>query len=557
MTMWLATTQLAGERGRLLMISTYPAPAGSIDTPADNCSSAGTMTFSFPFRLPSRNARVLCAAFLTLAAVAIIFRAHPKPRPWKVDEVPVAFWAWRNEAPSQTDVREAIETAKARTLFLRAGQIDYQDGKLRRIRPVTGPLPAAIDLHLVYNATPSTLTHLESIDEKTLAGSIARAFREDVDRAAQDHAQVLGLQIDFDVPTRLLRRYERILRELRADLNPGVRLSITGLPTWMQSPELSSALAQVDFWVPQFYGASIPERVGQLIPISNVKETERFVNSARELKKPFYAGLAAYSWALLYDASGALISLRGDMDPSAIASDTNLELIDQRLFNPAAKAGSDWRYAYRARADGVTDNLAMHAGDVLVLDVPSAASLRQSTQIVRELAGEMLLGICVFRLPARDDPATLTAAQVAAALADETTAPDFKISFKRNEEQPNAWLLEVANHGNAGAIDLKIDVPVDSGTIEFLTAQRGAALEAICHSYDSRNGFAYQPCAQNRANLIRLVAPALRTGQNLKAMLVFKTPLTHVVPVWLDTQTDAGQLYQDRLEIVVDGGVKR
>jgi hypothetical protein len=515
------------------------------------------MNLSFPFRRPSRNARLLCAAVLTLAAVAMISRAHRKPRPWKVNEVPVAFWGWRNEAPSQTDVREAIETGKARTIFLRAGQIDYQDGKLRRIRPVTGTLPAGIDLHLVYNATRSTLINLENVDEKTMAGGIAATFHEDVVRATQDHAQVVGLQIDFDVPTRLLGRYERILRALRASLNPGVRLSITGLPTWMQSAQLGSTLSQVDFWVPQFYGAAIPERLDQLIPISSPQETERFVNSARELNRPFYAGLAAYSWALLYNASGALISLRGDMDPSAIAADANLELIDHRPFDKAATARSEWRYAYRARADGVIDDLVMQAGDVLVIDVSSAESLRHSAQIVRELAGEKLLGICVFRLPARNDPATLTAAQVAAALGDETTAPDLKISFKRNEDPPNGWLLEIANHGKAGAIDLKIDLPLDTGTIESLSVQRGASLEAVCRTLDAGNASVYQPCGQNRANSIRLVAPALRSGQHLKAMLVFKTPLSEVVSVWIESQTDAGQLYQDRLEIEVEGGVKR
>ena len=115
------------------------------------------------------------------------------------------------------------------------------------------------------------------------------------------------------------------------------------------------------------------------------------------------------------------------MDPATLAADSNLELIEQRPFPlPAqfvtsangAGASGEWRYVYRARADGVTDGLAMHAGDLLVVDVPSAESLRLSARIVRELAGEKLLGICVFRLPAGGDPATLNVAQVATALAD-------------------------------------------------------------------------------------------------------------------------------------------
>ena len=515
------------------------------------------MSFALPFRLPaSPNVRMVCMAILLMAGAAVISRVYRKPRPWPVEKVPIAFWAWKDQSPSQADVREAIEKAKARTIFQRAGQIDYQDGKLQRIRPVTGPLPVWIDLHLVYNATGSVLAQFENIDEKALANSIASAFREDANRGAQQHARVVGLQIDFDVPTRLLERYERILRSLRSDLKPGTKLSITGLPTWMQSSALRSTLTQVDFWIPQFYGAEIPQRVDQLIPISSANSVERFVNSARELNKPFYAGLAAYSYALLYDPSGALITLRGGMDPAAIALDPNLDLIERRPFDTSSKA-SEWRYAYRARADGVTGKLAMHAGDVLVLDVPSAESLRVSARIVRQLAGEKLLGICVFRLPGRDDPATLSHEQVAAGLEDEDSAPDFKIHFKPHEDRGHAWLLEVENKGSAGAIDLKIDVPVDSRTIESVDLQRGARIQTICHVLDANNASVYQPCSRNRANMIRVETPALRPGQSLTATLVFRADLPNVVPVWIETQTDSGRLYQDRLELVVEGEVKR
>src|SRR5205807_5973685 len=122
-----------------------------------------------------------------------------------------------------------------------------------------------------------------SVDADEMASTIAVAFQEDIARAEQERARVIGLQIDIDVPTRLLARYEKTLRALRRQLRLGTQLSITGLPTWMQSPELQSTLAHVDFWVPQFYGAEIPERVDQIIPISSPKNLNRFVDSARAL----------------------------------------------------------------------------------------------------------------------------------------------------------------------------------------------------------------------------------------------------------------------------------
>jgi hypothetical protein len=491
---------------------------------------------------------------ISLVALTAIFRGQRMPRPWKVHEVPIAFWGWRNQNPSQAEIQEVIQRTKSQSIFLRAGEIDYQESTVRRIRPATGPLPTGIDLHLVYNATQSLLAQLKNVDEYALADVIAAAFREDLDKSAQAHAHITGIQLDFDVPTSLLGRYERILRSLRANLKPGTSLSITGLPTWMQSTQLSSTLSAVDFWIPQFYGAELPTRFDKKIPISDSKELERFIGSARLLDKPFFAGVAAFSWALLYSPEGALITVRGDIDPAVIHADPNLVLFDRRLFDPTNRA-SEWRYAYRVHADGVIDKLVVHAGEMLILDVPSAESLRESARIVRELAGPKLLGICVFRLPVINDPATLTSAQVTAALNDETTALDLRISFKRKKDRPHSWLLEIANQGNAGAIDLNITLPVDAGTIEFLNPQRGLSLEAVCDSLKTRNASTYQPCAQNRANAIRVVAPVLRSGQHLRATLVFTTPLSDVIPVWIDSQTDAGQLYQHRLEISVDGGV--
>src|SRR6185503_3684294 len=161
------------------------------------------------FRIPtSRLARVAYAGVI-LTSVSLVSIFHARPRVWSVDEVPVAFWAWRTLSPDKVDIQAAVENAHAQVLFLRAGQIDYQDGKLRRIRPLAGSLPNGIKLHLVYNTTRAVLKELESIDSQTLANEIAASFKEDSERARRDGAEVKGLQLDIDFPTRLLPRYDR------------------------------------------------------------------------------------------------------------------------------------------------------------------------------------------------------------------------------------------------------------------------------------------------------------------------------------------------------------
>ena len=489
---------------------------------------------------------MLCAAAGLMATAMIISSFHRRPRPWTTDEVPVAFWSWREQTPAETDVRAAVETTRARTIFLHAGQIDFQDGRLSRIRPLAGKFPRNIELQLVYNATHALLAQLENVDERLLAESIAQSFSQDAERAAADEACLVGIQVDIDVPTRLLRRYALTLKALRAHLKPRVQLSITGLPTWMQSNELPATLAQVDFWVPQFYGGEIPGSFDEAIPISSPSDLERFVSRARSLNKPFYAGVAAYSYALLYSPSGALINLRGDLDPSLIAADADLELTEQRSFPNAA---GEWRYAYRARADGVVDGLPIHAGELLVVDTPSAESLRTSTRIVRELAGEKLLGICIFRLPAADDPATLQIDQVATALSDRPSKLSIDFNFTAEPVRPRAASFAIENRGTANAVDLRIDLPVEPATIDSVSAPRNASIETLCR-LNTNGTWSEQPCSQHRANLIRIVAPGLRSQRSFTVVLVFKSSApNYVQPLSFETQTDDGQTYRQQREV--------
>jgi len=507
----------------------------------------------------SRNAKLLGAAVVLFIATAFSLSFHRKPRVWPSAATPVAFWAWRNQTPSEADVRAAIETTKARAIFLRAGQIDFEDGAPRRIRAVTGSLSREVDLHLVYNATRSLLAQLDHIDESALADAINAAYQVDTERAAREQARVVGLQIDMDVPTRLLGRYEKILKALRSKLEPGTQLSITGLPTWMESTELRSTLTAVDFWIPQLYGAEIPERSDQLVPISSPANVARFVSRARNLDKPFYAGLAAYSYTLLYNSAGSLISLRGDMDPGLLAADPNLELTDLRAFPAPAELTSnthspassgEWRYVYRARVDDVIDDLVLHAGDVLVVDVPSAESLRLSARIVRELAGQKLLGICVFRLPAGDDRATLQIAQVALALADLDSTADVAVRMFAH-----AQVLEVKNLGTSSAIvgSVKIDLLLTPGTIDSLTPHGSASVESLC----AAAGTNPTPCSQRRANVIRFKPRTLLAGQTATARLAINPGRARVIPVLIEMQTDNGQPYLLRREVAVESGPKQ
>jgi hypothetical protein len=523
--------------------------------------------------LRRRRFKLLAAAAVVLAVIlpaAAGWRRAHAPRVWRTGEVPVAFWTWRTEAPTQTEVERAAVETGARTLFLRAGQFDLKSWRVERVRAVEGKMPRGVELHLVYNATPQLLSEFGRIDEGELSVAFAETFRADSMCAERDGARVAGLQLDLDVPTRLLPRYGRVLRGTRFALPAGVKLSVTGLPTWMESSELRAVLAEVDFWAPQFYGSEIPATVQHIIPIVSQRDLARDVARARELGEPFYAGLAAYGHAMVYDARGNLVELRGDLDPARVASDANLELVGRRAFSASvegdgARAGAappagEWRYVFRARVDTVLDGLTLRAGEQIVLEVPGSESLRASVRGVREGAGDKLLGICLFRLPTRGDTTTLRLKEIAAALEDREPEFSTRLSAGAFDEEGaagNGFALKAENDGACGAVygagALTVTLRVPQGSVRGVTRLEGFdTFETLCESEN-----VLQPCSAARASVVRLGARAWPAGARARAGLSFEGGAMGALEARIAVRRDDGRVWEKSLNVNARGAEGR
>ncbi len=72
---------------------------------------------------------LLVAALSGVALILINDQFFGKPREREITEVPVAFWAWRTQAPNNIEVQKAFTVTNAKTLFLRAGQFDLVNGE--------------------------------------------------------------------------------------------------------------------------------------------------------------------------------------------------------------------------------------------------------------------------------------------------------------------------------------------------------------------------------------------------------------------------------------------
>ena len=128
--------------------------------------------------------RVRRMIILTVVFGVVVLSLHQyyfsKPRVLATSEVPIAFWSWRNQAPSNTEVQTVLSATNSKVLFQRAGQFDFVDDAVTRIRPVSGTLPAAPELHLVYNGTRKLLRELERLEASEVARVVADTYRSDM-----------------------------------------------------------------------------------------------------------------------------------------------------------------------------------------------------------------------------------------------------------------------------------------------------------------------------------------------------------------------------------------
>lgn len=496
-----------------------------------------------------RNHFLLLAVVLGISLFFLGARFFSESNVRPPDEIQIAFWSWRNEAPDGTEVRRVFEATNAKTLFLRAGQLEISGRTLNRIRPLRGRMPSSASLHLVYNGTREFLKEFEKLETDAIARAVAETFLSDLQRAGSDGAQVDGVQLDFDVPTRLLPKYTQVLQTFREFLPPDKELSITGLPTWTSSNDIEPLLDAVDFWIPQYYGASIPINVDQSVPISSARLVERAVGRTARLNKPFYAGLSAYGYAILYASDGSLIELRGDIDPATAAINEGLEPIERRPLEKVAET-SEMRYAYRAKRDIVIDGLIIKPGEILAFDVPSAASLRESARAVRENGGSSLLGICIFRLPTANDETTLTLAEIQAALSDSSTKVSTTIVLTGRDRQLK---LRATNIGTASTIiiedALTIDLSVPQGTVSAVTGIKGiGSYETLCRS---RPDVPPSPCSERRADILRLKVNAWKPASAAEATIKLNEKFPPKTTAVVTTRINDGRVERESIDLIL------
>lgn len=212
-----------------------------------------------------------------------------------------------------------------------------------------------------------------------------------------------GLEIDYDCATSRLPAYAALLASLKARLEPGVPLSITALPTWLNSPELPALLAVPDETVLQVHAVQNPT-----LGLFDGKRAHAWLDAyARQTQRPWRVALPSYGSRVAWDDSGQIAAIESER-PALMPGGRSAEL----LVTPADMA------AYVATLDR---------------DPPRG-----------------LAGIVWFRLPTQADTRAWSLPTWRAVLARQPLTPDVTVSAQAVGASGARNVL-LSNRGNSDA----------------------------------------------------------------------------------------------------------
>ncbi|RDJ00667.1 DUF3142 domain-containing protein [Dyella solisilvae] len=217
----------------------------------------------------------------------------------------------------------------------------------------------------------------------------------------QHELSLVGVEIDYDCAASRLPAYAHFLAALRPLLGTGMELSITALPTWMDSAELDHVLALVDEPVLQVHAVQSPG-VGLFEP----RQVHTWISEfARRVHKPWRVALPAYGARVAWSTEGQTDAV-GSEQPAPIGGAAAHELFADPLAMQGFVAG-------------------------LQADAPSG-----------------LAGIVWSRLPTDDDARAWSMATWRAVLAHEPLRMSL-LAQVRNARRSSLRDLVLINTGNA------------------------------------------------------------------------------------------------------------
>jgi len=253
--------------------------------------------------------------WLAWLLVAALVTACGKPAP-----LPNDAYVWQRQWTPALSRAVAKPSAPIRAWRVLAAEMDVR-GQWRMFTPDWQAL-AASGMPVV--AVVRIEGQLQQWDQPVLLGDV----RQVLARWRVQGVVFAGVEIDHDCATSRLPDYASFLAALRPHLQRGERLSVTALPTWLDSASLDDLLAQADESVLQVHAVQSP-RAG----LFNAEKAHAWLaDFARHTRRPWRVALPAYGTRVSWGADGRVSSIESER-PTLIGSEGSSELFaDPRLM---------------------------------------------------------------------------------------------------------------------------------------------------------------------------------------------------------------------------------
>lgn len=308
------------------------------------------------------------------------------------------FYVWRPSWSAETGALVLRASEKAAGFQVFAGEATRdRDGAVSM-------QPCAVDWKVLAAARRPVVTVFrmnagfvpllaDSTAMRKWAPDFARFARGTLESARAANLQVNEVQLDYDCPTARLDGYIRLVNEIKA-LLPATALSITVLPTWMESSHFHELISSADSFVFQAHSVEPPRSAERARDICDVERLKAWLPRLKGVKKPFLVALPTYGCQVVFDASGKFRGMSG-------ASDV-------RAREPG------WRV-------------------VTVVSDPDQMS--EAVRYLRENRPALCRGVVWFRLPTEDDPLSWTWETLCAVM--EGRPPSVRISAAGSHPKPD------------------------------------------------------------------------------------------------------------------------
>jgi hypothetical protein len=452
----------------------------------------------------------------------------------------IGIWYWHTPFDVSKDELGLLNKIGVSTIYVRTLTFTTDGVRVKPEFPQhwnsnAGGLPVV----LTFNFDAGLRSHFEELPNAGIATAIANGITRARQYAVNHQINVTGVQMDVDCPTRLLEKYADLLTKLRPELTKQGALltkdsfSATALQTWLTSKSYVNLADACDFVAPQFYEGRVGTEISRVQPIADDQNLKPGMEQANSTGRPFYAGIATYGHALLYDDRGELAGMYHGLPPEDALRHPSLKF--ERTY-PLAEDGSEadaktsigenLLLLKAVRPDLKGRGLGFHVAYVL----PSAEMLARQLRVIRESRPTNCQGVILYRFPEPNDEMSLPLQTVADTFEGKATTVSLKSEIARKsvpwsmidggeraKTPPYDYTVTVKSVGNAASL-------AAPDALSVLIAFDGTGLSEVrpgdfdeIHTGVLVEGNRFQPCAPSHANAVLLRRYHVLPGDRLRS----------------------------------------